>query len=128
MKGHLQRLTTSKGSKRPVQAPFLCLRHRQPQRGVGDLLAGTPVLGAAPGDGGGGDEHCGAGEYLGVRGGNVCARGKSYHLERVCDSPLLPESPSVLGLGAPAQTQGEEQLRKLALENHVEVQMEEGPL
>lgn len=67
---------------------------------MGDLLAGTLVLGTAPSDGGGGDDHCGAGEYVGVRGGNVCAQGKSSCLERVCNSPLLPESPSVPGLGA----------------------------
>lgn len=97
VKGHLQQLTTSTGGK--VQAACPCLQRRPPQRGVGDLLPGTPVLGATPGDGGGGVDHCGAGEYVGVRGGNVCAQGKSYRLERVCNGPLLLESPSVLGAG-----------------------------
>lgn len=64
-----------------------------PVRCGGDSLAGTPVLGAAPSDGGGGDERCSAGEYVGVRGGNMCAQGKVFGLERVCDSPML-------GLGA----------------------------
>ena len=58
----------------------------------------------------------------------MCAQGKSHRLERVCNSPLLPEPPSVLGLGAPGPAGGEELLRKLALESLVEAQVEEGSL
>jgi len=72
VKCHLQQLPASEGSRRPVQAAFPHLRDRQPQRAHLDLLTGTPVLGAVPGGGGGGDGRCGAGEYVGVR-GETCA-------------------------------------------------------
>lgn len=94
----MQHLTAT-GSTRPVHAAFPHLQHRQARRGVGNSLTGTPALGAAPSDGGGGDKCCGAGEYMGVRGGNVCAQGKVFGFERVRDSLSAGESP-VLSLGA----------------------------
>lgn len=49
LKIHLQQLTTSKGSAEDLSK--LHLLNSDTQRGVGDLLAGTPALGAAPSDG-----------------------------------------------------------------------------
>lgn len=82
-------MTTSKGSESPRQTAFPYLQHRQLQRSLGDLLTGTPVPVAAPSNGGSGDKHCGAGEYIEVRGENMCAHGKLCCLERVYNS--LPE-------------------------------------